>query len=151
MPIRCSKCGGMLRPHVVWFGEALDSEVLLKTDQALAKCDLCLLVSEIHTEVCLKKTFLGGHLVYCIPSSSFCSSISNVRCTCSRIQFRVDPSDRPAEVSFHLYFMHVATMLYVKGFTFKENVDNYCPRLLRNMIWSHNNFCKTFITILKRI
>ena len=43
--IRCDKCGGLLRPHVVWFGEALESEVLQKTDQALAKCDLCLLVS----------------------------------------------------------------------------------------------------------
>lgn len=41
---KCEKCGGLLRPHVVWFGEALESEVLQKTNQALAKCDLCLLV-----------------------------------------------------------------------------------------------------------
>ena len=41
----------MLRPHVVWFGEALDSEVLLKTDQVLAACDLCLLVSETNYRI----------------------------------------------------------------------------------------------------
>ena len=43
--IRCNKCGGLLRPHVVWFGEALDTKVLQKTDEVLEKCDLCLLVS----------------------------------------------------------------------------------------------------------
>ncbi|KAK2148330.1 hypothetical protein LSH36_502g02041 [Paralvinella palmiformis] len=43
---RCKKsgCGGMLRPHVVWFGESLDSEVLYQTEQELSKCDLCLVV-----------------------------------------------------------------------------------------------------------
>ena len=55
--IRCNKCSGMLRPNVVWFGESLDSEVLLKTDQALAKCDLCLLVSENRTELAQTKNY----------------------------------------------------------------------------------------------
>ena len=36
----------MLRPHVVWFGESLDSEVLYQTEQELSKCDLCLVVSK---------------------------------------------------------------------------------------------------------
>ncbi|KAL8590606.1 NAD-dependent protein deacylase sirtuin-5, mitochondrial [Nucella lapillus] len=42
----CTKdgCGGLLRPHVVWFGESLDSGVLNQTDQELEKCDLCLVV-----------------------------------------------------------------------------------------------------------
>lgn len=38
------ECGGLLRPHVVWFNESLDSEVLEKATQALAQCDLCLVV-----------------------------------------------------------------------------------------------------------
>ncbi|XP_035678658.1 NAD-dependent protein deacylase sirtuin-5, mitochondrial-like isoform X1 [Branchiostoma floridae] len=37
-------CGGLLRPHVVWFGESLDPDVLSRTDRELDKCDLCLVV-----------------------------------------------------------------------------------------------------------
>ena len=37
-------CGGLLRPHVVWFGENLDERVLAKTDADLEACDLCLVV-----------------------------------------------------------------------------------------------------------
>ncbi|XP_055451120.1 NAD-dependent protein deacylase sirtuin-5, mitochondrial isoform X3 [Psammomys obesus] len=41
---RCEEagCGGLLRPHVVWFGENLDPAVLDKVDKELALCDLCL-------------------------------------------------------------------------------------------------------------
>lgn len=41
---RCQSCGGLLRPHVVWFGESLDPEVLDAADDHLGKCDLCLVV-----------------------------------------------------------------------------------------------------------
>ena len=41
---KCGKCGSLVRPHVVWFGEALDFKVLQDTDNALEDCDLCLLV-----------------------------------------------------------------------------------------------------------
>ncbi|XP_046456725.1 NAD-dependent protein deacylase [Daphnia pulex] len=43
---RCkvSSCGGLLRPHVVWFHENLDSAVLKKADEELNSCDLCLVV-----------------------------------------------------------------------------------------------------------
>jgi NAD-dependent deacetylase sirtuin 5 len=43
---RCQtgECGGLLRPHVVWFGEGLDKDVLRSTDEELEKCDLCLVV-----------------------------------------------------------------------------------------------------------
>uniref|UniRef100_A0A8C3WWY4 NAD-dependent protein deacylase sirtuin-5, mitochondrial n=1 Tax=Catagonus wagneri TaxID=51154 RepID=A0A8C3WWY4_9CETA len=37
-------CGGLLRPHVVWFGENLDPAVLEEVDRELAACDLCLVV-----------------------------------------------------------------------------------------------------------
>ena len=42
----CKKdgCGGLLRPHVVWFGESLDSDVLDAAGKHLEKCDLCLVV-----------------------------------------------------------------------------------------------------------
>lgn len=33
-----------MRPHVVWFGEALEYKVLEKTDEVLEACDVCLLI-----------------------------------------------------------------------------------------------------------
>ncbi|XP_062926021.1 NAD-dependent protein deacylase sirtuin-5, mitochondrial [Mobula hypostoma] len=43
---RCEEmgCNGLLRPHVVWFGETLDSDVLMEVNKELEICDLCLLV-----------------------------------------------------------------------------------------------------------
>lgn len=43
---RCQKsgCGGLLRPHVVWFGEGLDEGVLSSAGEELESCDLCLVV-----------------------------------------------------------------------------------------------------------
>ncbi|CAG2058405.1 unnamed protein product [Timema podura] len=42
----CSEtnCHGLLRPHVVWFGEGLDQKILIKAGKALEKCDLCLVI-----------------------------------------------------------------------------------------------------------
>ncbi|XP_029099895.1 NAD-dependent protein deacylase sirtuin-5, mitochondrial isoform X3 [Monodon monoceros] len=44
---RCEEaaCGGLLRPHVVWFGENLDPAILEEAGRELALCDLCLVVS----------------------------------------------------------------------------------------------------------
>jgi NAD-dependent protein deacetylase/lipoamidase len=38
IPPRCSSCGEMQRPHVVWFGESLDPDIL---QRAFALCSLC--------------------------------------------------------------------------------------------------------------
>ncbi|CAG5132750.1 unnamed protein product, partial [Candidula unifasciata] len=42
----CKKdsCRGLLRPHVVWFGEGLDEEILRQAGEELDACDLCLVV-----------------------------------------------------------------------------------------------------------
>ncbi|XP_069046999.1 NAD-dependent protein deacylase sirtuin-5, mitochondrial isoform X2 [Lepisosteus oculatus] len=37
-------CNGLLRPHVVWFGETLDSDILTQVEKELEICDLCLVV-----------------------------------------------------------------------------------------------------------
>ena len=37
--------GGLTRPHVVCFGEGLNSLILEKAADELGKCDLCLVVS----------------------------------------------------------------------------------------------------------
>ncbi|KAG8222751.1 hypothetical protein J437_LFUL008149 [Ladona fulva] len=40
----CNSCKGLLRPHVVWFGESLFDDVLDEVDEELNQCDLCLVV-----------------------------------------------------------------------------------------------------------
>ena len=40
----CRTCGGLLRPHIVWFGEALDREVLDASLSAVESCDVLLII-----------------------------------------------------------------------------------------------------------
>jgi NAD-dependent deacetylase len=41
---RCDECEGMLRPDVVWFGEALDPDVIGASLEAARRADVCLVV-----------------------------------------------------------------------------------------------------------
>ena len=43
-PPRCPDCGGMIRPGVVWFGEALPQREWLAAEAAANSCDLALVV-----------------------------------------------------------------------------------------------------------
>lgn len=43
-PPRCARCGALLRPDVVWFGEALPEAALRRAREAAAHCDLFLSV-----------------------------------------------------------------------------------------------------------
>ncbi len=44
LPPHCRTCGGLLRPHIVWFGEALDEQILSKSFQAVESCELMMIV-----------------------------------------------------------------------------------------------------------
>lgn len=44
IPPLCPDCGVLLRPHVVWFGEALSSAILQKSIQLSSECDLMFVV-----------------------------------------------------------------------------------------------------------
>lgn len=44
IPPRCGRCGALLRPHVVWFGESLDPENLRLAYQLLKGCEVLLVV-----------------------------------------------------------------------------------------------------------
>ena len=44
LPPRCPQCDSLLRPDVVWFGEALDEAVLASATQAATAADVCLVV-----------------------------------------------------------------------------------------------------------
>ena len=41
---KCSECGGLLRPNVVWFGESLDPDIIQKAIEASKNCELMLIV-----------------------------------------------------------------------------------------------------------
>jgi len=43
-PPKCEKCGGMLRPHIVWFGEQLDPFVISEAARRAEASDLMLVV-----------------------------------------------------------------------------------------------------------
>jgi NAD-dependent deacetylase len=40
IPPHCPECGALLRPHVVWFGEALDGTILQKSIMLSSTCDV---------------------------------------------------------------------------------------------------------------
>lgn len=40
IPPRCPQCGALLRPHIVWFGEALDPEILDRAFTAAREAEL---------------------------------------------------------------------------------------------------------------
>ncbi len=44
LPPICPQCGELLRPDIVWFGEALDMDILLKASKAFAQADIALVV-----------------------------------------------------------------------------------------------------------
>jgi NAD-dependent deacetylase len=41
-PPRCPRCGALLRPGVVWFGESLPLEALVRAERAAQSCDVVL-------------------------------------------------------------------------------------------------------------
>ncbi len=40
----CASCGGLLRPHIVWFGETLAAEDLARSFAALQQCEVLLII-----------------------------------------------------------------------------------------------------------
>jgi NAD-dependent deacetylase len=44
IPPRCPDCGEMLRPHVVWYGESLDPNILHRAFAAISLCDVMLVI-----------------------------------------------------------------------------------------------------------
>lgn len=43
-PPRCERCGGFIRPGVVWFGEMLPPEALERAQRSAATCDVMLVI-----------------------------------------------------------------------------------------------------------
>ena len=43
-PPTCSTCEGLLRPHIVWFGESLEPTIIEHSHAALQRCDMLLII-----------------------------------------------------------------------------------------------------------
>lgn len=44
VPPACPACGALVRPHIVWFGEALEEAVLDRCMEALSRCEVLLVI-----------------------------------------------------------------------------------------------------------
>lgn len=44
IPPRCRECVGLLRPHIVWFGEMLSTDIINEAYAALERCEVLLVV-----------------------------------------------------------------------------------------------------------
>lgn len=44
IPPRCPSCGEIVRPHVVWFGESLDPDVLERAFASCSRCEVMLVI-----------------------------------------------------------------------------------------------------------
>ncbi|KAH9635479.1 hypothetical protein HF086_015479 [Spodoptera exigua] len=83
----CQKpeCGGLLRPHIVWFGENLEIPVLEKAKTAMSTCDVCLVVGT-------------SSVVY--PAAMFAPEAAARGAIVA--EFNLEPT--PATSDFHFYF-----------------------------------------------
>jgi len=63
---RCEKCGGIIKPDVVLYGESLDEEVIAKTLSALEQADMLIIGGTsltVYPAAGFIRAFRGGHLV----------------------------------------------------------------------------------------
>ena len=72
---RCAECGQLLRPDVVWFGEALDPSVLERAFACARSADLCLVVGTsalVHPAAAIPLATLeaGGALIEVNPTET---------------------------------------------------------------------------------
>ncbi|MDH5760356.1 MAG: NAD-dependent deacylase [Gemmatimonadota bacterium] len=80
---KCTACGGLLRPDVVWFGEMLDPRVLQEAFAAASAADLCLVVGTsalVHpaASVPLATLDAGGDVVEINPTDTPLTEVARV-------------------------------------------------------------------------
>jgi NAD-dependent deacetylase len=80
----CADCHGLLRPHIVWFGESLLEEDLRQSYTALRSCDLCLIIGT-------------SGVVY--PAAGFASIAKEAGAFIVEINLDVTPHTRLVDVS----------------------------------------------------
>lgn len=82
IPLVCTNCGALLRPHVVWFGESLDGDILQKAFSLSSECDLLFVIgtsAEVHpaASLPLKAAESGAKVVEINPNITPLSSFAD--------------------------------------------------------------------------
>ncbi|XP_022097679.1 NAD-dependent protein deacylase sirtuin-5, mitochondrial-like [Acanthaster planci] len=85
---RCKEqgCDSLLRPHVVWFGEGLDPDVLYAIDVECESCDLCLVIGT-------------SSVVY--PAAMYAPMIANRGVTVAEFNTEETPATSSLKYHFH--------------------------------------------------
>jgi NAD-dependent deacetylase len=80
----CSACGGLLRPHIVWFGESLDQADLDRSFAAVQSCDVLLVIGT-------------SGVVY--PAASFTSLAKRAGAFVCEVNLDATPNSRLVDVA----------------------------------------------------
>ncbi|KAI6655093.1 NAD-dependent protein deacylase sirtuin-5, mitochondrial-like [Oopsacas minuta] len=83
---RCSSCSGLLRPHVVWFGESLDTNVMSKSYSVMCECDLFLVIGT-------------SSVVY--PAAGFALNLANKGVLVA--EFNIEPTTATSAFNYHFH------------------------------------------------
>lgn len=80
---RCASCSALLRPDVVWFGEALDSEVIGASFDAARRADVCLVVGTsavVHPAASVPEATLqaGGVIIEINPEATPMTALAEI-------------------------------------------------------------------------
>ena len=84
-PPRCTHCGGLLRPGVVWFGEMLPTDAFNRAQKSMATCDAVLVVGTSGVvypaaELPIRARNAGKFLAEINPTPSNLAEHMNVQC-----------------------------------------------------------------------
>lgn len=99
-PPKCSTCSGLLRPHIVWFGESLEPEVLEHCYAALSDCEILLIVGT-------------SGVVY--PAASFAPVAKNQGAFVVEFNLETTPNSSIVDVSFQGRAKELVPMLLPQG------------------------------------
>ena len=81
---RCTTCSGLLRPHIVWFGESLDPDDLDRSVTAVGSCEVLLIVGT-------------SGLVY--PAASFASLAKQAGAFVAEINLDPTPNSQIVDIA----------------------------------------------------
>ncbi|MGE0472452.1 MAG: Sir2 family NAD-dependent protein deacetylase, partial [Nitrospirales bacterium] len=84
-PPTCGACSGLLRPHIVWFGESLNHDDLNNSFAALQQCEILLVIGT-------------SGIVY--PAASFASVAKNHGALVVEVNLDTTPNSSLVDVSF---------------------------------------------------
>jgi NAD-dependent deacetylase len=96
----CRQCNGLLRPHIVWFGESLNQEDLTRCVSALKSCDILLVVGT-------------SGIVY--PAAGFASAAKDAGAFVAEINLDETPQTGLVDISLQGRAKDIVPLLISKG------------------------------------